>query len=81
MISCHKCGRSTSVSNTGFIIGVTLRKDPLDPDKYVCPQHSGRTPLREQDPKWFRSLMSSLNREGRRKKKKIINKMKKTRVK
>jgi hypothetical protein len=80
MLACHICGRSTQIKD-GFIVGVTLRKDNINPGKYLCENHTPKhlLPWRLKKPSEFRALLSQLGNPGR-KKKKIINKIKKVKV-
>ena len=80
MLACHICGRSTSV-NQGFLTGVTLRKDPIEPNKYLCENHTPKNmlPWRLKKTNEFRALLSQLGNPNRGKKK-IMNKMKKARA-
>jgi len=80
VIGCDKCGRSTSVKD-GFKYGITLRKDPFNPGKYLCENHAGKNelPWRIKKPNEFRALLSQLGTPNRGKKK-TMSKMRKARA-
>jgi len=70
ILSCRTCNRSTEVRD-GFIHGVTLRKDPLNQNEYLCERHSNQNeiPWRIKKPNEFRAMLSQLGNPGRGKKK------------
>ncbi len=80
ILSCRICNRSTKVRD-GFIQGITLRKDPLNSNEYLCETHSdqNKIPWRLKKPNEFRALLSQLNNPNRGKKK-VMSRMRKARA-
>ena len=79
-ISCHICGKHTTISG-GFRYGTTLRKDPLNPGQYLCEKHfnQNKIPWRIKTSSEFRAFLSQF-KNSKKKKKKIMKKMRKIRA-
>lgn len=79
-VGCHICENRTTVKS-GFRYGITLYKDPLNSNKYLCEKHAGKhqLPWRLKKPNEFRALLSQLGNPNRSNKK-IMNKMRKVRA-
>lgn len=79
VLSCYVCNRSTNVKD-GFKHGITLRKDPLNPNEYLCEKHSdqNKLPWRLKNPNEFRAFLSQIGNPSRGKKK-TMSRMKRAR--
>lgn len=78
VLSCRVCNSSTTAKD-GFKQGITLRKDPLNPNQYLCERHSNQLPWRIKKPNEFRAMLSQLGNPSKGKKK-TMSRIRKARV-
>jgi hypothetical protein len=80
ILSCRVCNSSTTTKD-GFKYGITLRKDPLNPNQYLCERHSNQNkiPWRIKKPNEFRATLSQIGNPSRGKKK-TMSRMRRARV-